>query len=191
MSNELLLHLALFKGNLLKNQSPNYFLCKLVEIIHWLELTPPLDPVPTLESIPALELIPLWNQFCQLLEPQSELESQFFLIKLKIQTRSRFQALNRNITSSHLKSVPDQDVCICYSHRWQTNERTGTQTYKHDSPHREQTANANVMDWEMLAARNTRMSHILIDGIKIMFWFMFIYFLGRLAVVGSQLTQNS
>ena len=88
MSNELLLHLALFKGNLLKNQSPNYFLCKLVEIIHWLELTPPLDPVPTLESIPALELIPLWNQFCQLLEPESELESQFFWIKLKIQTRA-------------------------------------------------------------------------------------------------------
>ena len=31
----------------------------------------------------------------------------------------------------------DVCVCICYLHRWQTNQWTGTQTYKHDSPHRE------------------------------------------------------
>ena len=35
------------------------------------------------------------------------------------------------------------------------------------------------------------MRHVLIDGVKIMIWFMFIYFLGRLAGVGSRLTQNS
>ena len=52
------------------------------------------------------------------------------------------------------KCLPDQDfcvrVCYCYSHRLQTNPRTGTQTYKHDSPHREATVNANVLDWDSL-----------------------------------------
>ena len=63
----------------------------------------------------------------------------------------------RHPSEAYLKAVPDQDVCvcICYSHMWQTNQWTGTQTYKHDRPHREANANANVLDWETLQMKIT------------------------------------
>ena len=61
-------------------------------------------------------------------------------------------AQSDKLVSVFVKAVPVQDVCvrICYSHRCQTIQGTGTQTYKHDTPHRVSNANANVLDWDGL-----------------------------------------